>query len=143
VAITVAVWMVLAVIVDVALPRASFVDGVAVVFMVPLCFIGTKQTVRLWRGTVPHTVINYVPYKSFITLEGMQGFAPCGVVAMDGLALSFVVLLVSGGRGTVGGPLGYAGAVVFLVFTLLGVCVSSFHHPRLLLPATMRPGRCP
>jgi hypothetical protein len=132
---------VLAAVVDAVLPRAHFVDSLAIVVMVALCVLATGQVIRLLRGTIPHTAIDYAPTNYFISRDGFQAFAPSGIIAMDGLIAAFAALLATGGDGVLAGAAMLGGGVVFIVFTLVGMCVGSFRRPRLLLPATMRPGR--
>jgi hypothetical protein len=130
-----------AVLLNVLVARASFADGLAVVVMLPGCIVATPRAIGLWRGTVAHTEITFGSGRPRMSLDGARAFTPCAVIAIDGLIASFLILLVTGGKGSVAEPLMLACGGVAVVFILAGFVVAATRHPRFLLPATMRPGR--
>ncbi len=139
VATVVAIWFGLAVAIDAAFAAAGFVDALVLVFLAALVVLATPRAIGLWRGTVSHTEITHA-FRSY-SIESWQAFTPSGVIAMDGIAVSFAVLVTTNGEGAVAGAIGLAGGVVFVVFMLGGLTAALVRRPSFLLPATMRPGR--
>jgi hypothetical protein len=141
VAVVVAIAVALTLALATVFPDAGFVGALVLVVSVPLAVIATPRAIGMWRGTVPHTVITHVPPRWYGSLESYQAFGPCAIIAMDGIIVSFAVLVTTGGDGPVAQILGFGGALVFLVFMAAAFCAGVTRRPRFLLPATMRAGR--
>jgi len=141
VALVISVVVLLGLAIDAASARASFVDSVALVVLAVIATLASTRLPGLWSGAVPHTALVQPAGLSEPMTRRVRAATPCAIVAMDGLAIATAILFLTNGHGEVASALMFAAGSVAMAAAVAGLCVGLFFRPRLLLPATMRPGR--
>jgi hypothetical protein len=124
------------------LPANGPFGALILVVTLPLWPIAAWRAIGMWRGTVSHATMSFVPVSAWpLSIDRYQAGAPCLVMSGVGLAFMTDAVLLIDPRHAVGTWLATAGLVAWVVFLGLAVLVAATFSPRFLLPATLRRGR--
>lgn len=123
-------------------PAGGVIGAFILVVTLPLAPLAAWAAIRLWRGTLPHTMMAGVPVSAQpLSVVRYQACAPCLILSFVSMVLAVDVGILTETRVAATQWLAIAGWFGFILFAGLALLVAATMSPAFLLPATMRPGR--